>query len=101
MITDLLKPEHLEWMGVVEWECCGQRRQLRWSRLVKHWLIELKPGHACSDYIVDACIASCILEHAIRVKLLEHGYRFIDSERHEENLIAAIEALMESEANET
>ncbi len=101
MLTDLIQERHLKWLGDVEWEGHNHAGthlyRLKQSGL--NWKVQIRVSSArWMDYGWRSDREVCfILEHAIRVMLMEHGYRFIDSERHEENLIAAMDNLIESE----
>ncbi len=64
-ITDLIKPPHLKFLGDVG--CGNERIELHGD---KGWWVlnDSAPG---LDFPLSYEMASCILEHAIRVKLLE------------------------------
>ncbi len=111
MLTDLIQERHLKWLGDVG---CGDRELC--LGIDGEWRL--------GSLIIPAAAASCILEHAIRVKLrasglyaapsanalcgIEHqvadfvskeiGDASFDTE--EEALIAAIDSLIEREKDE-
>ena len=121
LLTDLIKPEHLERLGDVEWDD-GLHFRKRLVRLRANsyyrdiWIPS--PAQWAPDGQLSCHEASCILEHAIRVKLLDNclfvfpvtrklfAVESVLSKKHDdtayyevepEALIAAIDSLIEGE----
>jgi len=134
MLTDLIQERHLKWLGVVEWKdsSCEPIRLTKAespsSFCIASFATEVMYGDENRwEFFrwIDNHTASCILEHAFRVKLeVEEltielagdglgtsGYAVqsihepcspvVQYETYEEALIAAVDVRMKAEADET
>ena len=70
MLTDLITPEHLEWLGDVEWET-DHTEHFLWCAESRNWLVMVKDKQGMWPTFSRGMTkyeASCILEHAIIAK---------------------------------
>ncbi len=114
LLTDLIKPPHLKFLGDVEWWVLVTQRNLIKDENA-NWAITIKCPSRYREVVVkqiDSHIASCILEHAIEEKLsamhagpCTAGNKewWVCGEPYTDKptaLIAAIDSLIESEKDE-